>query len=180
MAILVWTADAQTTPAPKKSPTTSSAKKTAAHKGGTPAAKKAATSTHKGTTAARKTGPSHSSTTAARKSGSTSKGATAARKGSTRKGPAKRTATTWRNRQMAPSPERYKEIQQALAAKGYLNLEEANGAWNQSSVDALKRFQSAQNLESTGKINSLSLIALGLGPKHDSAPAKPAEIPQLR
>ena len=32
-------------------------------------------------------------------------------------------------------------------------------------VDALKRFQSEQSLEPTGKIDSLSLIALGLGPK---------------
>ena len=36
----------------------------------------------------------------------------------------------------------------------------------------------AQNLDSTGKINSLSLIALGLGPKHETAaPKPPAESP---
>jgi len=78
--------------------------------------------------------------------------------------------TTWRNRQLAPTPERYKEIQGALAAKGYLKPEDANGSWNQASVEALTKFQSAQNLGSTGKINSLSLIALGLGPKRDTAP----------
>lgn len=88
-------------------------------------------------------------------------------------------ATTWRNRQLAPTPERYKEIQDALVAKGYLKPEDASGGWNQNSVDALKRFQGEQNIESTGKINSLSLIALGLGPKRDAAPAKPAaEAPQ--
>ena len=84
--------------------------------------------------------------------------------------------TTWRNRQTTPSPERYKEIQEALASKGYLKPEEAGGAWGQSSADALKRFQADQNLESTGKINSLSLIALGLGPKHDG-PATPPKPP---
>jgi len=47
--------------------------------------------------------------------------------------PAKR--VTWRNRQLAPAPQRYKEIQEALAAKGYLKSEDANGAWNQASVD---------------------------------------------
>jgi hypothetical protein len=82
------------------------------------------------------------------------------------------TPTTWRNRQTTPSPERYREIQGALAAKGYLKPEDSNGSWNQTSTDALKRFQMEQNLEPTGKINSLSLIALGLGPKHE-APAPP-------
>lgn len=84
--------------------------------------------------------------------------------------------TTWRNRQTEPTPERYKQIQDALAAKGFLNPEDASGTWGQSSADALKKFQSAQNIESTGKINSLSLIALGLGPKRDSGVAvKPPE-----
>jgi hypothetical protein len=90
--------------------------------------------------------------------------------------PAKR--ITWRNRQLAPTPERYKEIQDALAAKGYLKPEDADGTWNQASMDAMKKFQAVQNLDSTGKINSLSLIALGLGPRHETAAPKPAaEIP---
>jgi hypothetical protein len=90
--------------------------------------------------------------------------------------PAKR--VTWRNRQLAPTPQRYKEIQEALAAKGYLKPEDADGTWNQASMDALKKFQAGQNLDSTGKINSLSLIALGLGPKRETAaPKPPAESP---
>lgn len=76
--------------------------------------------------------------------------------------------STWRYRQSAPTPERYQEIQSALAARGYLSEEDANGSWGPSSLDALKKFQSDQTLEETGKIDSLSLIALGLGPKHDS------------
>jgi hypothetical protein len=44
-------------------------------------------------------------------------------------------------------------------------------------VDALKRFQDEQKLESSGKLNSLSLIALGLGPKHDNLPARPVADP---
>ncbi len=84
-------------------------------------------------------------------------------------------AVTWRNRQMTPSPERYKEIQDALVAKGYLRPEDSGTGWNQASMDALKRFQSEQNIEASGKINSLSLIALGLGPKHDANPAKVAD-----
>jgi Putative peptidoglycan binding domain len=81
---------------------------------------------------------------------------------------------------MAPSPERYREIQEALASRGYLQPEEVTGNWNQNSIDALRRFQTEQNIESTGKINSLSLIALGLGPKREPAPgvaAPPVEPP---
>lgn len=61
------------------------------------------------------------------------------------------------------------EIQQALIAKGYLNGP-ATGVWGPESVEALKRFQQNQTLDPTGKLNSLSLIALGLGPKHESGP----------
>ena len=80
------------------------------------------------------------------------------------------TAQSWRNRQQTPTPERYKEIQGALAAKGYLKTQ-PSGVWDGESLEALKRFQQDQNLESTGKLDSISLIALGLGPKRDSAPA---------
>jgi hypothetical protein len=55
-----------------------------------------------------------------------------------------------------------------LVTKGYLKPEDATGKWDDNSVEALKKFQSEQNLDVTGKINSLSLIALGLGPKHDT------------
>lgn len=76
---------------------------------------------------------------------------------------------------LAPSPERYKEIQQALVDRGYL-AGEPTGEWKQDSVDALKRFQQDQKLEISGKLDSLSIIALGLGPKRPSAeaPATPA------
>ncbi len=106
----------------------------------------------------------------ATKTSSKSKGKAGSRK------PAPR--VTWRNRQTAPTPERYKEIQQALAGKGFLDADAVTGSWSQSSVDALKKFQQAQNIPVTGKINSLSLIALGLGPTHGAGGAlKPAAGP---
>jgi hypothetical protein len=77
--------------------------------------------------------------------------------------------TTWRTRQTAPTADRYREIQEALVERGYLSTEDANGAWGPSSTEALKRFQAEQTLESNGRIDSLSLIALGLGPKRDSS-----------
>jgi len=46
-------------------------------------------------------------------------------------------------------------------------------------VEALRRFQQEQNLDPTGKINSLSLIALGLGPKYaTTATAVPPPPPR--
>jgi hypothetical protein len=90
---------------------------------------------------------------------------TVARKRTAKKAPARASRS---RTQAAPTPERYKQIQEALAAKGYLSRDQATGQWNDASVDALKRFQADQKIDSTGKINSLSLIALGLGPKHDS------------
>ena len=66
--------------------------------------------------------------------------------------------------QAAPSSDRYREIQEALAAKGYLKTA-PSGGWDQDSMDAMRRFQEDQKLTATGKLNSLSLIALGLGPK---------------
>jgi len=79
-------------------------------------------------------------------------------------------------RQLAPTKERYQQIQQALASKGYFPGE-PNGVWGQDSMEALKRFQAEQNLTPDGKLTSLSLIALGLGPKRLSAqspaPAQP-------
>ncbi|MEQ1945918.1 MAG: peptidoglycan-binding domain-containing protein [Bryobacteraceae bacterium] len=66
--------------------------------------------------------------------------------------------------QMQPGQERYKEIQQALLDRGYFRGQ-ADGLWGSDSADALKRFQLDQNLDADGKISSLSLIALGLGPR---------------
>jgi hypothetical protein len=83
-------------------------------------------------------------------------------------------------RQMAPTPERYKEIQQALVDKGYLKSE-PNGIWEGQSMDALRQFQTDHKLSPTGKLSSASLIALGLGSNTAAAssgqPAAPVETP---
>lgn len=86
----------------------------------------------------------------------------------TRHGKKTRAAVHSYRYQTTPTPERYQEIQQALAAKGYFHGE-VNGTWGPDSIDALKRFQTEQNLMPDGKISSLSLIALGLGPKRLTA-----------
>lgn len=111
----------------------------------------------------RKTTPA--ATTVAKKPATTS--ASAAKHVASKKASVVR--TTWRNRQTAPTTDRYREIQEALVARGYLQAEDANGTWGAASTDAMKKFQAEQTLDSTGRIDSLSLIALGLGPRHDSS-----------
>jgi hypothetical protein len=76
---------------------------------------------------------------------------------------------TWRTRQQNPTPDRYKEIQQALVDKGYLKGE-PSGVWDADSAEAMERFQTDQKLQPTGKINAPSLIGLGLGAKSAGAP----------
>ena len=188
LAALGWSAD-NTTPAKKtvaKSPASATKKKAAPSKTGvskgavapratTP--RRAVTKAGSRTTASRPAATKTGSKTAASRPAATKAGSktTASRRG--KKGPPVK-SVTWRNRQVAPTPQRYKEIQDALAAKGYLKPEDATGTWTPASVDALKKFQAGQNLDSTGKINSLSLIALGLGPRRETAaPKPPAESP---
>ena len=129
-----------------------------------------------GTAAVQQTTPARK-TAAKKKTTPTRKGAATRSASSRGKKPPVKRVVTWRNRQMSPTPDRYREIQGALASKGFLKPEDATGTWNQTSSDALKKFQAEQNLDSTGKINSLSLIALGLGPRRDPAPPPPPKAP---
>lgn len=103
--------------------------------------------------------PSSSQTKAASKPGSTA-----------RKRKTKRAAAS--SYQAHPDQERYQQIQQALVDRGYFKGE-VDGHWGDDSVEALKKFQADQKLDSDGKINSLTLIGLGLGPKHDIGTLSP-------
>jgi hypothetical protein len=64
--------------------------------------------------------------------------------------------------QKAPTPERISEIQSALARGGYYQ-NDPNGKWDGDTVGALQKFQSANGLEPTGKLDALSLQKMGLG-----------------
>jgi len=111
-----------------------------------------------------------------------SKKTTSAKKGKSSKKSVRTSATAGRSRQLAPTPERYRDIQQALVERGYLKSE-PNGVWDAQSVDALRQFQTDRKLSSTGKITSASLIGLGLGPKTSqqeltgAAPKPPGSSP---
>jgi peptidoglycan hydrolase-like protein with peptidoglycan-binding domain len=64
--------------------------------------------------------------------------------------------------QKAPAPERISEIQEALGKDGaYAGT--PNGKWDASTVEAMKKFQAAQGLNPTGKLDALTLQKLGLG-----------------
>ncbi len=81
---------------------------------------------------------------------------------STRKKSAKKKRTTAHRQQMAPTPERVNDIQSALARSGYYKGD-ATGKFDPDTVDALQRFQSANGLDTTGKLDALTLQKLGLG-----------------
>ena len=106
---------------------------------------------------------------AAKKSAPTAKKSTSTAKKSSpsKKKGGSRYATRRPQRQMQPTQQRFREIQQALQQRGYLQVE-PTGVWGPDWADALKKFQQDQNLNPTGKLDSLSLIALGLGPKREN------------
>ena len=136
-----------TTTAPTTTTKKKTTKRTVHSASATPA------STHPGTS----TAVAKTSTT---KSGSVASKSRAARSSKTRR--------VVRSYQQAPTADRYREIQQALISKGYLQGE-PTGQWGPDSMEALRRFQTDQNLTADGKIGALSLIALGLGPKRLTA-----------
>jgi len=120
-----------------------------------------------------KTPATSKSKTTAAKTPTASKSKTAARK---RKKAPPRPRT-----QQQPAPDRYSEIQQALIDKSYLEGP-PTGVWDKKSLEAMQRFQTDQKLRATGKLDALSLIRLGLGPKRQALPpdgiATPPEAPK--
>ena len=64
--------------------------------------------------------------------------------------------------QQAIEPERVTEIQQALAKDGSYSSA-PNGKWDESTVAAMKKFQTTHALNPSGKLDALTLEKLGLG-----------------
>jgi peptidoglycan hydrolase-like protein with peptidoglycan-binding domain len=64
--------------------------------------------------------------------------------------------------QKVPTADRITEIQQALAKDGSFTGS-PNGKWNDSTVEAMKKFQAGHGLNPSGKLDALTLQKLGLG-----------------
>ena len=64
--------------------------------------------------------------------------------------------------QKAPTPDRISEIQSALAREGYYQGD-ATGKFDSSTLAALEKFQSANGLDASGKLDAPTLQKLGLG-----------------
>ena len=77
----------------------------------------------------------------------------------------------FRHPQRTPSRERMKQIQKALKERGY-DPGPIDGVWGSKSSAALKQFEKDHQLPADGKLDSLALITLGLGPNR--APAATA------
>jgi hypothetical protein len=63
-------------------------------------------------------------------------------------------------------PQRAQEIQEALIREHYLNGDAAGG-WNQTSEDAMRRYQADHGWQSKTVPDARALISLGLGPSND-------------
>ena len=80
-----------------------------------------------------------------------------------KKSGAKKRRVSRRNRgQKAPTSARVNEIQLALAREGAYSGE-PTGKWDAATVEGMKRFQSSQGLNPTGKLGARTLQKLGLG-----------------
>jgi peptidoglycan hydrolase-like protein with peptidoglycan-binding domain len=64
--------------------------------------------------------------------------------------------------QKAPTPDRISEIQKALAKDGSYSGT-PNGKWDDSTIEATRKFQEAHGLSPTGKLDAKTLQQLGLG-----------------
>lgn len=97
----------------------------------------------------------------ARAQSATPKTSSTAKTGSTHKKSFRRISRRERG-QKAPTPDRINEIQQALAKDGSFTGK-PNGKWDDSTVDAMKRFQETHGLNPSGKLDAKTLQQLGLG-----------------
>jgi peptidoglycan hydrolase-like protein with peptidoglycan-binding domain len=64
--------------------------------------------------------------------------------------------------QTAPTPDRIRDIQSALAKAGAYDGE-PTGKWDAQTTSSLTKFQQSNGLSPTGKLDALTLQKLGLG-----------------
>jgi peptidoglycan hydrolase-like protein with peptidoglycan-binding domain len=105
------------------------------------------------------------------------------------RGKRSRHSSRWERGQKAPAPERVSEIQQALAKDGSFSGK-PSGKWDDSTVEAMRKFQAGHGLNPSGKLDAVTLQKLGLGSQTAGVAApvppvatsllatKPAQAPQ--
>jgi len=64
--------------------------------------------------------------------------------------------------QQAPTPDRISEIQTALSKEGSFTGT-PNGKWDDTTIEAMRNFQTTHGLTPSGKLDALTLQKLGLG-----------------
>lgn len=75
---------------------------------------------------------------------------------------------SWRHHgQQAIQTDRAREIQEALIREHYLDGQ-PTGVWDDRTIAAMRRFQTAQGWQSKVVPDSRALIKLGLGPSHEN------------
>jgi len=77
--------------------------------------------------------------------------------------------------QQAIQGDRAREIQAALIREGYMKGE-PSGVWDQSTKDAMTRYQTDHGWQTKTLPDSRALIQLGLGPNHEDA-GNPQSMP---
>src|SRR5580704_9288338 len=144
MLLTAMIAGGLTLPASAVQGVTTTHKKTTGHKG------TSGTTTHKsGTTTPHKSGsttPAHNTTTTTGK-------------GSHGKGSSKHAVKKVKG-QAAPTPERVNEIQEALARNGAYEGT-SSGKWDDSTSEAMRKFQATHGQNPTGKLDAPTLQKLG-------------------
>jgi len=129
------------------------------------------TSTHKKSTKSSTASASSTATTAK----STDSSSKTAHKTPAKSSSRKSSRTKKVKGQAAPTPERINEIQTALAKKGAYDGE-PSGKWDDSTADAMRKFQASHGLNPSGKLDAPTLQKLGLGSETAgvAAPTPPA------
>lgn len=97
----------------------------------------------------------------AKSSGAKSSAATSANS-KARRGSKKVVKSSRKKGQQAPTTDRINEIQSALAKNGSYSGE-PSGKWDDSTVSAIRKFQSSRGLNPTGRLDAPTLQKLGLG-----------------
>jgi photosystem II stability/assembly factor-like uncharacterized protein len=95
-----------------------------------------------------------------------------------KKAPAKKTVKTTAatKRRIGPTPaDTIMQAQEALLAAGY-HLGEPDGKSGSATTAAVKKFQGDRHLPVTGKLDSITLAALGVGKGSDSASAQRSDL----